>query len=58
MNHCLKIAVCEDDKAQRDYIRALVSQWAEKSGVLCETVGYVSAEQLMYSFDGELPYQI
>ncbi len=58
MPEWLKIAVCEDEDAQRDYICALVEQWAEEKGIPCETTGYVSAEQLMYSFDGDLPYQV
>lgn len=58
MPEWLKIAVCEDENAQRDYICALVERWAEKKGIPCETAGYVSAEQLMYSFDGDLPYQV
>lgn len=58
MQNCLKIAICEDDITQLDYIRTLVAQWVEKKGILCETAGYISAEQLMYSFDGEFPYHI
>lgn len=58
MLDCLKIAICEDEATQLNYIQVLVEQWAEKKGILCETDGYVSAEQLMYSFDGEFPYHI
>ncbi len=58
MKDCLRIAVCEDDDVQRDYILSLVAGWAKNKGISCETSGYVSAEQLMYSFDGDFPYQV
>lgn len=58
MREEVKVAVCEDEEAQREYIRALVSEWAQNRGVSCRADGYVSAEQLIYSLDGAFPYQI
>lgn len=58
MKERLRIAVCEDDDTQRDYILSLVTGWAGKKGIPCETSGYISAEQLIFSFDGYFPYDI
>ncbi len=54
----LKVAVCEDDDTQREYICSLVSQWAEAKGIFCQTDGYVSSEQLIFSFNHDFPYRI
>lgn len=53
-----RIAICEDDTTQLEYMKSLVQKWAEQSGVLCETDGYISAEQLMFSFDDDFPYEL
>lgn len=58
MQDYIKIAICEDEQTQRSYITELVSEWATEKGIACKTDGYVSAEQLIYSFDGDFPYQI
>ncbi|MCI8307401.1 MAG: response regulator transcription factor [Lachnospiraceae bacterium] len=58
MQDYIKIAVCEDEQTQRSYITELVSAWAAQKGVVCETDEYGSAEQLIYSFDGDFPYHI
>lgn len=58
MRHHLKVAVCEDDNTQREYICSLVSEWAEAREISCQTDSYVSSEQLIYSFDKDFPYQI
>lgn len=54
----VKVAICEDEETERDYFRALVAEWAANNGISCVADGYVSAEQLIYSFDGAFPYQI
>lgn len=58
MRESVKVAICEDEEVQRDYLRALVAEWAQSSGIPCEADGYVSAEQLIYSLDGSFPHQI
>ncbi len=58
MKNNLNVAVCEDDDTQREYICSLVSEWAEDREVSCRTDGYISSEQLIYSFDEGFPYQI
>lgn len=58
MKKCIKIAICEDDKAQLDYIRRIVGEWALERHTDCEVDGFESAEQLVYSFDHDFPYHI
>lgn len=58
MRDGMKVAVCEDEDVQRDYLCALVEEWAEHNGISCQADGYVSAEQLIFSFDGAFPYQV
>lgn len=58
MQHKIWIAICEDDETERDYIRSLVTAWSEKTGRECRIDVYVSAEQLLFSFEEELPYSI
>lgn len=58
MQHNLKIAICEDDNTQLEYVKHLVEAWM-KAGKIPSTVdGYVSAEQLLFSFDADFPYSI
>lgn len=58
MEESIRIVICEDDKVERDYIHSLVEAWAEESSKNCIVDGYGSAEQLLFSFDNELPYSI
>lgn len=58
MNDQIKIAICEDERTQLDYIRSLIDTWAGKNEILCKVDGYVSSEQLLYSFDKDFPYLI
>lgn len=52
------VAVCEDDKTQLEYIQSFVSSFAEKERIPCQVEGYVSAEQLLFSFDREMPFDL
>lgn len=56
MSNALKLAICEDDETQLEYIRSLVLTWAEREKVICEVDGYTSAEQMIFSFDKDFPY--
>lgn len=58
MRRILRLAICEDDETQLEYIRSLVLSWAEKEKIPCEADGYTSAEQMMFSFPQDLPYSV
>lgn len=58
MNDKLRIAICEDDQTQLDYMETLVERWAGEKGQTSLVDCYISAEQLLYSFDADLPYKL
>lgn len=53
-----RIAICEDDTTQLEYLKSLVYRWAKRNHAFCEADGYISAEQFMFTFDGDFPYHI
>lgn len=54
----IEIAICEDDKAQIEYMRSLINDWADKNRVDCHVDAYISAEQFLFSFDKDFPYHL
>lgn len=54
----IEVVICEDDKAQIEYMRSLINDWAEKNSVNCHVDAYISAEQLLFSFDEDFPYHV
>lgn len=58
MENKLRIAVCEDDQTQLAYLLEMVDSWAAETGQDCVADGYISAEQLIFSFDRDFPYRI
>lgn len=53
-----RIAVCEDEKAQREYITKLLEIWQEKTGEPVLTDTYTSAEQFLFEAEGKDSYQL
>ena len=43
-----RIAICEDEKAQRDYLKRLLEQWQALSGEKASVEMYSSAEQFLW----------
>ena len=58
MGEKIRIAVCEDDKTQRDYMERVLEKWAKDTGHDCEVDHYVSAEQLLFSVDTDFYHHI
>lgn len=58
MRRKMRIAICEDDQTEQEYIRSLVTAWGENMDRECLVDGYISAEQLLFSFEDTLPYSI
>ena len=58
MKERIRIAICEDDQAEREYIRSLVLAWGEEKEKSCQVDDYASAEQLIFSFDNQFPYSL
>lgn len=53
-----RIAVCEDEKAQREYLERLISEWQMYSGNKATVESYASAEQLLFETEGRQPYDL
>lgn len=58
MEEYMRIAICEDDDTEREYVQSLVAAWFKKNGKANQADCYVSAEQLLFSFEEELPYSV
>ena len=54
----LKIAVCDDNKADQDYVINLLHEYANESGVMLEIQAFGSAEQFLFQYAEEKDYQI
>ncbi len=54
----LKIAVCDDNKVDQDYIIKLLYEYANENGVILEIQTFISAEQFLFQYADEKDYQI
>lgn len=54
----LKIAVCDDDTAQRDYLFERVSLWAKKNRHLAEIKQYSEAGAFLFDYSEEKDFDI
>lgn len=54
----LKIAVCDDDASQRDYLSERVSLWAKKNRHLAEVKQYSGAEAFLFDYSEEKDFDI
>lgn len=53
-----RIAICEDEKAQIEYLKKLVEQWQLMSGEKVSMDAYSSAEQFLFETEGKAPYDL
>ncbi len=53
-----KIAICDDDKADRQYIEALVEKWAKDAGHSVQIAAFESAESFLFDYAEERDYDI
>ena len=49
----LKLAICDDDAKQRDYLSDIVSAWGKKNRHLIELKQYVSADSFLFDYEEE-----
>ena len=54
----LKIAVCDDVDADRDYIAALAERWAAKAGYGAQISSFVSAESFLFQYEDRSDHDI
>lgn len=53
-----RIAICEDDAAQRDYEKNLILRWAKEQNYMIALDAYTAAEQLLFSHEDKPPYDL
>lgn len=53
-----RIAICEDDAAQRDYEKELIGRFAKKQKYDIVADSYANAEQLLFSREDKPPYDL
>ena len=54
----LKIAICDDEQKQIEYITALVTLWSAKEGHSCEIRAFESAEAFLFEYEDDKAYDI
>lgn len=54
----VKIAICDDSPADRQFVHDLVSRWASSSGHTARVSEFPSAEQLLFQHPGAADYDI
>jgi len=54
----LKIAICDDEQEQIEYITSLVSFWGAKEGHNCEIRTFLSAEAFLFEYEDDKSYDI
>lgn len=54
----MKIAVCDDEKAQLDYLTELIKKLANKHHLDADVETFVSAEQLLFEYPRENPFHL
>lgn len=54
----LKVAVCDDEQNQTEYIASLVSEWGAHAGHLCEIRIFASAESFLFEYEDDKEYDI
>lgn len=54
----LKLAICDDDAAQRDYLTDIVTAWGKKNRHLIELKQYISADSFLFDYEEEKDFDI
>ncbi len=58
MSSVYKIAICDDTEIDRNFIKDIVTDWANKSGVKPEIHMFSSAEEFLFEYEDCKDYQI
>lgn len=54
----LKIAICDDDAAQRTYLHDILIPWSQRNRHLIEIKEYEGAKQFLFDYDAEKDFDI
>lgn len=53
-----KVAICDDDAAQRSYLAEIVAAWAVRNHCLVEVKQYPEAESFLFEYEAEKDFDI
>lgn len=53
-----RAAVCDDSAADADYVRGIVTHWAEQRGVVLECRAFSSAEQFLFCYEEDKNFDL
>ena len=54
----LNIAICDDERAQAEYVMSSVRQWADARGHICEIITFSSAEGFLFEYSENKSFDI
>ena len=54
----LKIAICDDEQNQIEYLTSIVSAWSNENGHICEIRTFPSAEAFLFAYEDDNAYDI
>ena len=46
----IRVAVCDDERSQREYLTAKLSEWAALNDYLCDVLSFPSAEAFLFAY--------
>ena len=54
----LKIAICDDEQNQIEYLTSVVSAWSNENGHICEIRTFPSTEAFLFAYEDDKAYDI
>ena len=57
-NGMIKIAICDDDASQREYLTGAVAEWAKKNRHLTEVKQYIDAKSFLFDYSEDKGFDI
>ena len=53
-----RIAICDDEQNQIEYLTSIVSAWSNENGHICEMRAFPSAEAFLFAYEDDNAYDI
>ena len=53
-----RIAICDDEQNQIEYLTSVVSAWSKENGHICEICTFPSAEAFLFAYEDDNAYDI
>ena len=53
-----RIAICDDEQPQIEYLTSIVKEWSKANDYVCETRTFPSAEAFLFAYEDDKEYDI